>query len=82
MVRETTPRCGDRALIPHPIHQAERQAWQSDEARRASELKLVEAARREVGAREESKKAYENEQLRLDYIAELKRRSKTLNPKP
>lgn len=54
--------------------EAEKKAWMSDEARRGSELKLQEAARREVGSKEEAKKAYENEQLRLDYIAELKSR--------
>lgn len=49
-------------------------AWQSDEARRSYEVKLTEAARREQTFKEEARKVYENEQLRLEYIQELKRR--------
>lgn len=49
-------------------------SWNADEKARAAETKLAEAARRDQGLLEEARKAYENEQQRLEYIGELKRR--------
>ena len=48
--------------------------WQADEKARDLETKLGEAARREGGQQEEQRKVFENEQMRLEYIQELKRR--------
>ena len=45
---------------------------QADEKVRAAEMKLAEAARREQGHQEEARKVYGNEQMRLEYIQELK----------
>ncbi|EKX45673.1 hypothetical protein GUITHDRAFT_152661 [Guillardia theta CCMP2712] len=53
---------------------SENRTWQAEESLRAAELKLAEASRREQALKEESRKAYENEQMRLEYIQELKRR--------
>mmetsp|Transcript_59912 Transcript_59912/g.143226 ORF Transcript_59912/g.143226 Transcript_59912/m.143226 type:complete len:409 (-) Transcript_59912:12-1238(-) len=54
--------------------EADARAWAAEEARRAADQKLGEAARREHTHKEEARKVYENEQMRLEYIQELKRR--------
>ena len=48
--------------------------WEAEDKLRSAETKLGEAARREQKLQEESRKVYENEQMRLEYIQELKRR--------
>jgi len=52
----------------------EGRTWQSEEQQRSADIKLQEAARREQMYKEEARKVYENEQMRLEYIQELKRR--------
>ena len=54
--------------------------WEADEKLRSADTKLGEAARREKSLQEESRKMYENEQMRLEYIQVPK--PQTLNPKP
>lgn len=55
------------------LRAADARAWAAEEARREAEHKLEEAARREEVGREETRKVYENEQMRLDYVQALPR---------
>ena len=50
------------------LRAADARAWAAEEAQREAEHKLEEAARRAHVGREETRKVYENEQMRLEYV--------------